>query len=142
MEDDICAVGNCGIGIALSACGICERIGVKLLNLHIRIGIQCACTIAVAKEVHVVVCHTDYKTDVVGLCHQTSHIAYQIGSLLLLEHQTAYIVKLDGRIVNDCKLHVRVRLCCGSGSVCKHVAYTDDEIALFINECLNVGNVI
>ena len=142
MEDDVSAVGDSSVGIGLSGSRICERVYIELLNSDIRICIDSTCAVSVSKLVHGFVCHTDYKTDVVGLGHQACNITYQVGALLVFEHQAGNIVKINRGIINNGKSGVRIFFCHRFGRVCQHIAYTDDQVILFIYEGFQVRNIV
>ena len=120
----------------------CKGVCVELLDGYIRVRIQGTCTVTVTKLVHGLVCHTCYITDVVGLGGLTCYKTSQVGSLLCAEHQAGNVRKVDGCVIYDRKLDIRVLLCCGSGCICKHVTDADDQVILLICEGLQVRCVV
>ena len=142
MENNISAIGDRGTCVCFSGCRICKGVCVKLLDRNIRICINSTCTIAVSEQVHGFICHTDHYADIVSLCHKTGNVSYQIGSLLLAEHQTSNIGQVNGSVINNSKLTLRICFRSLLGSVCQHIAYADDQVVLFINKRLNVWNVV
>ena len=142
VVDNVSALGDHINGSGLTDSGVTEGVGVVLQNFSLGVGRLDTGDVANGELVHGLREHTLNVTNGVGLGHHTGNQTYQVGSLVLSEHQASHVGQIDGAVIDDSELLIGVGLSSLLGSGSQHVAHADDQVVIVIDKGLDVALIV